>query len=106
MLWCLVQEGYSSYESSLLEYYNKKMTKEKLAILDLVKDHLIPRIFGKTTGKEMFVALVILYQSENINRKTLMKNKLRATHMSKVDIIASYLMKSTELCDQLAVVGE
>lgn len=71
-----------------------------------MKDHLFPHIIGMTTIKEMFVALVILYQSENINQKILMKNELRATWMSKENIIASYLMKIIGLCNQLAIVGE
>ena len=54
----------------------------------------------------MFDALVTLYQSENINQKKLMRNKLGATQMSKRNIIASYLMKVTKLHDQLEAVGE
>ena len=54
----------------------------------------------------MFDALVTLYHSKSINKKMLLRNKLRATQMSKIDIIAAYLMKNTKLCAQLAVVGE
>jgi hypothetical protein len=71
-----------------------------------MKDHLIPHIVGKTMGKEMFDALVTLYQSENINWKMLLRNKLRATQMNKTNTVANYLMKIIELRDQLAAVGE
>jgi hypothetical protein len=59
-----------------------------------VKDHLIPHIIGKST-KEMFNALTTLYQSVNISRKMLLKNKLTQTHMSNSNTMASYLMKIT-----------
>ena len=60
----------------------------------------------RNIGKDMFDVLVTLYQSENINQKTLMRNNLGATKMSKRNIIASYLMNITELHDQLDAAGE
>jgi hypothetical protein len=39
--------------------------KAKLVLLDFVKDHLIPHISEKKTTKDMYDALVGLYQSEN-----------------------------------------
>jgi hypothetical protein len=35
--------------------------------MDVIKDHLISHISNKKTINEMFYALGILYQSENIN---------------------------------------
>jgi hypothetical protein len=90
----------------LLAEHKKKMAKTKQVILDSMKDHLIPHITKRPRVKEMFDALVTLYQSENINWKMLCRNKLRATRMSKTDTIATYLMKITELHDQLAAIGE
>jgi hypothetical protein len=54
----------------------------------------------------MHVSLVSLYQSENISRGMLLKKKLTSTRMGKIDTIASYLMKITELRDQLVAVGD
>nr|KUM47387.1 hypothetical protein ABT39_MTgene5572 [Picea glauca]QHR89570.1 hypothetical protein Q903MT_gene3592 [Picea sitchensis] len=54
----------------------------------------------------MFDALVTLYQSVNLSRIMLLKNKLTRTRMSKIDTIASYLMKITELRDQHVAIGE
>jgi 2-phosphoglycerate kinase len=71
-----------------------------------VKDHLIPHIAKKKMVKEMFDALVMLYQSVNLSHKMLLKNKLTGTRMSKTNTVASYLMKITELRDQLAAIGE
>ena len=74
------------------------MAKVKWVILDLVKDDLVPHIVEKTMGKDMFDALVTLYQSENINQDMLSKNKLWATQMTKTDIVVAYLMKIMEFC--------
>lgn len=86
----------------LLAKHKKKIAKTKRVILDSVKDHLIPHIAGKTTEKDMFDALVLLYWSENINRKMMLSNKLRATRMSKIDTITASLMEINEIRDQLA----
>ena len=64
---------------SLFAKYNKKMSKAKRIIHNLVKDYLILHITRKTIDKEMFDALSTLYQSESINQNTLLRNKLRAT---------------------------
>jgi hypothetical protein len=47
--------------------HRKNMAKMKRVILDSVKDHFIPHIIGKAIGKDMFDAIVTLYQSENVN---------------------------------------
>lgn len=64
------------------------MTNAKHVILDSVKNHLIPYITEKKTDKEIFDALVILYQ----NRIT--------------DNVASYLIEIIKSRDQPATVGE
>ena len=56
--------------------------------------------------KEMFNALVSLYQSENIDMKMIFHNKLRYIKMMRSNIVTSYLIKVTHICDQLAIVGE
>jgi hypothetical protein len=54
----------------------------------------------------MFDALVSLYQSENVNKKMTLRNKLRAIEMTRSNIVTSYLMKIMQIRDQLATVGE
>ena len=61
-------------------------------IMDAIKDHLIPHIFEKKMAKEIFDALVSLYQSENINRKMILHNRLRFVEMTKSNIVVSYLI--------------
>jgi hypothetical protein len=86
--------------------YDKKEIKAQWVILDAVKDHLIPHLSEKQTTREMFIALVNLFQSDNLNRKMILRNKLRSVQMSRSDNVTSYLMRITQICDQLAAVGE
>jgi hypothetical protein len=65
-----------------------------------------PSCIREEDTKEMFDALVSLYQSQNINRKMILRNKLRSIVMTRSDTVTSYLMKITQIRDQLAAVGE
>jgi hypothetical protein len=86
--------------------HNKRVVKAKRMTLDAIKDHLIPHVSEKKTAKEMVDALVSLYQSQNINKKMILQNKFRSIVMTRSDTITNYLMKITQICDQLAAVGE
>jgi hypothetical protein len=86
--------------------HNKREVKAKWMILDAFKDHPIPHISEKKTTKEMFDALISLYQSQKINRKMMWRKKLRSIVMTRSDIVTSSLMKITQIHDQLATVGE
>jgi hypothetical protein len=61
--------------------------------LDLVKDHLIPHLSEKKTTKEMFDALVGLFQSTNMNRNMVLRNKQISMHMSRSENVTNYFMK-------------
>jgi hypothetical protein len=89
-----------------LEDHKKKEVKAKWVLLDFVKDHLILHIFEKKTAKEMYNALVDLYQSRNTNRKLILRHKLLSVEMSKSDTVASYLMRITQICDRLVAIDE
>jgi hypothetical protein len=78
-----------------LAAHKKKEVKAKRVLLDSVKDHLIPHIFEKKTAKDMYDALVGLYQSKNTNWKLILRHNLRSVEMSKSDTVASYLMRIT-----------
>jgi hypothetical protein len=93
-------------DSQELAAHKKKVVKAKRVLLDSVNDHLIPHISGKKIGKDMYDALVGLYQSENANRKLILRHKLQSVEMSKLDTVASYLMRITQICDQLVSIGE
>jgi hypothetical protein len=89
-----------------LAAHKKKEVKAKWVLLDSVKDHLIPHISEKKTTKDMYDALVGLYQSGNAKRKLILRHKLRSVEMSKSNIVASYLMRITQIRDQLVAIGE
>jgi hypothetical protein len=89
-----------------LATHNKKDVKARRIIVDGVKDHIIPHLSGKKTTKDMWEALVKLYQSDNQSRKMLLREKLRSTKMAKGESVVTYLTKFTQIRDELAVVGE
>jgi hypothetical protein len=86
--------------------HNTKDVKARRIIVDGVKDHIIPHLSGKKTAKDMWEALVKLYQSDNQSRKMLLREKLRSTKMAKGELVVTYLTKFTRIRDELAVVGE
>jgi hypothetical protein len=65
-------------DPTALEAQTKKEIKAEGVLLDLVKNHLIPHLSERKMTKEMFDALVSLYQSKNMNRKMVLRNKLRS----------------------------
>jgi hypothetical protein len=64
-------------------------------ILEVVKDHLIPHVAKKTKAQDVFDALVGLFHNDNLNRKMVLKNKLRDCRMNRSDNVTSYLMRIT-----------
>jgi len=69
-------------------------------------DNLIPHLSENNMAKEMFCALVSLFHNKNMNRNMVLRNKLRSIHMSTSGNVTSYLMRITQVCDQLAAMGE
>ena len=95
-LWDIVKDVVPSpTDLQQLISHKKREVKAKWMILDAIKDHLIHHLFEKKTTNEMFDALVSLYQSENINRKMILRNKLRSIEMTRSDLVTSYLMEVT-----------
>jgi hypothetical protein len=106
-LWELVDKAVTPpTDLTTLDAHNKKEIKAERVLLDSVKDHLIPHLNEKKMTKEMFDALVSLFQSKNMNRKMILRNKLRSVQMSRSDNVTSYLMRITQVCDELAAIGE
>ena len=86
--------------------HTKKDVKAKRILVDGVKDHIITHLFGKKTTKEMWEALVKLYQSENQSTNLLLRENPRSTKMAKGDSVFTYLKMFTHIRDELAAVGE
>jgi hypothetical protein len=77
-------------DPTALASHEKKEIKVKTVILDSMEDHLIPRLSVKRTSKEMFDALVGLFQSTNMNRKMVLRDKLKYVQMSRSDNVTSF----------------
>jgi hypothetical protein len=77
------------------ETMEKKDIKAQRVILEVVKDHLIPHVSEKNNAKEMYDALVSLFQSDNLNRKMILRTKLKECKMTNSDNVTSYLMRIT-----------
>jgi hypothetical protein len=84
----------------------KNDVKTRRIIFDGVKDHIIRYLSGKKATKDMWEALVKLYQSDNQSRKMQLKEKLGSTKMAKGELLVTYLTKFTQIRDELAAVGE
>jgi len=78
-----------------LEAHHKKDIKEERVILDLMKDPLIPYLYKKKMTKDMFDALVGLFQSTNMNRKMVLRNIIGSMNMYISDNVTIYIMKIT-----------
>jgi hypothetical protein len=89
-----------------LTTHKKKEVKTKRVLLESIKDHTIPHISEKKSAKEMYDALVGLYQNENTSRKLYLKHQLQVVKMSSEDTVVNYLTKITQIRDQLASINE
>jgi hypothetical protein len=88
------------------EAHKKNDAKARRIIMDGVKDHIVPHLSGLDTTRKMWEAIIKLYQNSNLNRKMVLKEKLRNTKMGKGESVSSYLTKLRQVKDELAVVGD
>ena len=93
-------------DATIKAAYEKKNIKAQRILLDAIKDHVIPRILGKSNAYEMWDALTKLYQSSNENRKMVLREKLKSIKMVKDEEMVTYLTRITRVRDKLAAVGE
>jgi len=64
-----------------METFKKENAKTKRMILDGFKDHNVPHIAKKGRVKEIWDAIVKLYQDPIENRKIILKERLRTIKM-------------------------
>ena len=76
-----------------------------LIIMDGVKDHIVPHLFGKKTAAEMWTVLESLYQCKNENRKMVLQERMCNTKMAKGEGVVPYLTRLTQIRDELGTVG-
>jgi hypothetical protein len=70
-------------------------------IVDSIKDHLIPYISQLDSSKKMYDALTNLFSVRNIGQVMSLKNELYDMKMNDDDNITSYLVRISQLRDQL-----
>ena len=66
-----------------------------LIIMDGVKDHIVPHLFGKKTALEMWKDLEILYQIKNENQRMVLQERMCNTKMTKGEVVVPYLTRLT-----------
>jgi hypothetical protein len=71
-------------DAVLMAEFRKRNIKAKRTILDAVKDHVIPHIFGKEFSFQMCQSLCSLYQSHNQNRNMVVQCRFL---MTKINIL-------------------
>jgi hypothetical protein len=62
--------------------HNLKDVKARRIILDRVKDHLIPHLFGKNLTRDMWEGLKRLFQRKNENKNMVSREKLMDMRMT------------------------
>jgi hypothetical protein len=86
--------------------HKKNEKKTKRIVSDSVKDLLIPHIFELHTTRQMYEALNNLYGSKDIIQNLALRNQLRNMKMENSKSISSYLMRDSQIRDQLATIGD
>jgi len=85
-----------------LTTHKKEDAKARRIILEGVKDHIVPHITDLDTMKKMWDAILNLYHNATMNRKLILREKLRSTPMNKGEDIVSYFTGFTLVKDELA----
>ena len=67
---------------------------------------MVPQISQKKTAKKMFRALGKLFEDSNINDALDLRNQLSNLNMSRLELVASYFMRISELKNQLSTIGD
>jgi hypothetical protein len=86
--------------------HKKNEKKAKRIVSDSIKDHLIPHISELQTARQMYEALNRLYESKDISRNLTLRNQLRNMKMDNSEYVTSYLMRVSQIRDQLAAIGD
>ena len=93
-------------EDEANEKYNKDMIREKRIIVDSIKNHLIPQVSSKDTPKEMFDALLGMYEGRKMNQKMNLRAQLKSTKMSKGESIHEYFTRVSHIKEQLEAIED
>jgi hypothetical protein len=86
--------------------HKKNEKKTKRIVLDSVKDHLIPHISELQIARQMYEALSRLYERKYISQNLALRNQLRNMKMENSEYVSSYLMRVSQIRDQLATIRD
>jgi hypothetical protein len=90
----------------VMEKLNENDINSMIIIVESIKHHLIPYISHLDSFKKMYNALTNLFSVRNIGQVMSMKNELRDMKMNDDDNITSYLVRISQLIDQLQSIEE
>jgi hypothetical protein len=91
---------------AIMEKFKDSDINAMSIIVDSIKDHLIPYISHIDSSNKMYDALTNLFSIRNIGQVMSLKNELCDMKMNDDDSIASYLVRISQLRDQLQAIEE
>ena len=86
--------------------YKKGEFKANKIRIESLKDHLLTYVGKLKKSKGIYDKLVGMYEVNNLNHILSMKNQLKDIKMNKGEFVQSYVMRISQLRDQLQTVGE
>lgn len=85
--------------------YKKGDLKAKKILIDGFQDHLHVYVGSLKKSKDIYGNLVGMYEVNNLNYIISLKNNLKELKMNKGEFLQSYIMKVSQLRDQLQIFG-
>jgi hypothetical protein len=86
--------------------HKKNENKAKRFVSYSIKYNLIPHISELQTTRKMYEALNRLYERKYISQNISLRNQLRNMKMENSKSVTSYLMRVSQIRDQLAAIGD
>ncbi|XP_057837639.1 uncharacterized protein LOC131047864 [Cryptomeria japonica] len=86
--------------------FKKNVVKAKKIPIDSVKDHLMLIISKMSNARDMFRTLEGMYGINNTSRALALRQQLHQVKMAKGESVISFIMKISELRDQLSTIGD
>jgi hypothetical protein len=85
--------------------FQKKQAKSKRIIYDSINDSMMPLLHTLATMKECMDAPSKLYDTKTPFQKRSLKKQIHSIKMDKIETIASFFCRVSQLKEQLLVVG-
>ena len=86
--------------------YKKDMIIAKRIIADSIKDNMISQVSSMETPKEMFDALLGLFEGRKINRKMTMRNQIKIVRSQNSETMQSYFTRVAQIKEQLEAIDD